>query len=57
MATQKLGSIVNTLDHPVYLAYEGETLVLSPKQKVMNINKEKIGALPKGVIYIPPANS
>lgn len=53
MATAKKGSLVNTLDHPVYLSYMGESLVLSPKQKVNNVNKEKVGALPKGVLFIP----
>lgn len=53
MATVKKGSLVNTLDHPVYLSYMGDTLVLSPKQKVNNVNKEKVGALPKGVLFVP----
>lgn len=48
----KVGALVNTLDHPVYLSYMGESLVLSPKQKINNVNKEKVGALPKGVMFI-----
>lgn len=48
----KVGALVNTLDHPVYLSYMGESLVLSPKQKINNVNKEKVGALPKGVMFL-----
>lgn len=46
------GSLINVLDHPVYISYLGETLVLSPRQKIENVEKEKIGALPKGVSFI-----
>lgn len=53
MAEQKKGCLLNTLDHPAYIAYMGETVVLSPKQRVSNINKEKLGALPKGVKFLP----
>lgn len=52
----RIGSLVNTLDHPVYVSYMGESLVLSPKQKVTKVNKEKIGALPKGVLFILDSN-
>lgn len=48
----KIGSLINVLDHPVYLSYMGETLVMSPRQKVENVNKEKLGALPKGVSFV-----
>ena len=52
MASKK-GSLLNTMDHPMYVSYMGETLVLSPRQKVDNVEKEKIGALPKGVKFLP----
>lgn len=52
MATNKKGSLLNTLDHPVYIAYMGETLVISPRQKVDNVEREKLGAIPKGIVYI-----
>lgn len=53
MVNHKKGSLLNSLDHPVYIAYMGETLVISPRQKVDNVEREKLGAIPKGVVYIP----
>lgn len=51
-AKSKIGSLLNTTDHPMYVSYMGETLVLAPKQKVSGVHKEKIGALPKGVMFV-----
>lgn len=48
----KVGNLVNMLDHPVYLSYLGEALVLSPRQVLKNVEKEKLGALPKGVSFV-----
>ena len=48
----KVGFLINSLDHPVYLSYMGETLVLSPRQKVENVQKERLGAIPKGVTFV-----
>jgi hypothetical protein len=52
MAGTKMGSLVNNLDHPVYLSYMGEGLMLSPRQVVKNVDKAKLGALPKNVIFV-----
>ncbi|MFA5071215.1 MAG: hypothetical protein WC511_02480 [Candidatus Pacearchaeota archaeon] len=48
----KVGSLINVLNHPVTISYLGEALVLSPRQVVKNVEKEKIGALPKGVSFV-----
>ncbi|MDK1290203.1 hypothetical protein [Pseudoalteromonas umbrosa] len=48
-ATPKLVTLVSTLDHPVTISYDGEALILAPRDKVKSIEPSKLGALPKGV--------
>lgn len=48
------GILVSRLDHPVYLSYFGEGLVLAPRAITSSkIRKVGLGALPRGVIFIP----
>lgn len=48
-----MGMIISRKDHPVYLSYNGEGLVVPPRGKKKNINKNLLGALPKNVIFVP----
>jgi len=50
---KQLYSIKNTLGNPVIISYNGEGMRLSPRQKQNGIDKNKVGALPKGVVLIP----
>lgn len=52
MAENKKGSLINNLDHPVYLSYLGEGMMLSPRQVLKNVESAKLGALPKGVVFV-----
>lgn len=48
-----MGMIISRKDHPVYLSYNGEGLVVPPRGKKKNINKNLLGALPKNVVFVP----
>lgn len=51
-----VGILKNTLSHPVNLSYQGEGLVVPPRGQVKNVRKVLLGALPKGVLFIPDKN-
>jgi len=48
----KGGKLISKLDHPVTVSYDGAGLILAPKAILENVKKEKLGTLPKGVIYV-----
>jgi len=48
-----IGSLVSRLDHPVYLSYFGEGLVVPPRGVMKKIKKVGLGAIPRGVIFVP----
>lgn len=48
----KLGKLKSRLNHPVYISYGGQGMVIPPRGTMLGINKELLGALPKGVRYI-----
>ena len=48
----KLGKLVSRLNHPVYISYNGYAMMIAPRAKALGINKELLGALPKGVKYV-----
>ena len=48
----KLGKLISRLNHPVYISYNGYAMVIPPRGKMLGINKELLGALPKGVTYV-----
>lgn len=50
-----LGFLVSRLPNPVTLGYKGEGMVLPPRfngKKYNLIDKNRLGALPKGVIFV-----
>lgn len=51
-----MGMIISRKDHPIYLSYNGEGLVVPPRGKKKNINKNLLGALPKNVVFVPYSN-
>lgn len=49
---KKVGLVVSRLDNPVQLSYGGEGLMLPPRGKLKGIQKDKLGALPRGVVFV-----
>lgn len=39
-------------DHPITLSYDGEGMQLPPRGELVIADKNKLGALPKGVIMV-----
>lgn len=39
-------------DHPISLSYDGEGMQLPPRGELLIENKEKLGAVPKGVVLV-----
>lgn len=50
---QEIGTLVSRLDHPVYLSYFGEGLVIPPRGRQPKIRKVGLGALPRGIVFVP----
>ena len=42
--------LISKLNHPVYLSYGGETAIIPPRSKDKKVYKEKLGAVPKGIM-------
>jgi len=50
-----LGFLVSRLPHPVVMTYKGEGMVLPPRfngKKYDLMDKNKLGALPKGIVFV-----
>lgn len=45
-------NLASRLDHPVIISYDGQGLVIPPKGRIMVANKNKLGAIPSGVILL-----
>jgi len=45
-------TLKSSVDHPLYLSYGGEGIVLAPKGTIKNINPNKLGALPRGATLV-----
>jgi len=57
MSDEKIfGNLISRLDHPVVISYNGEATRLSPRASSSTVEKAKIGALPKGVVFVPKAS-
>lgn len=52
MIMSNLGDLISRKDHPVYIPYGGSVLVISPRGKIQKVNGNKLGALPKNVVFI-----
>ena len=44
--------LISLMNHPIRLAYNGQGMMLSPRQKMVVADHEKLGALPKGVMMV-----
>lgn len=44
--------LINKLNHPVVLSYNGEGLMLSPGSSTKELDTNKLGAIPKGVFKL-----
>jgi len=53
MIISNIGDVISRKDHPVYLSYAGSAIVVPPRGKIKKINKNKLGALPNGVVFVP----
>lgn len=47
-----MGKVVSRLNHPVELSYNGEALMIPPKGQGKGLDKEKLGSLPNGVVFV-----
>jgi len=45
--------VVNSMNHPIELSYNGEGMMLSPHARKIVADWQKLGAIPKGVVVIP----
>lgn len=45
-------NLVSMVDHPLYISYGGEGIVLPPKGTIKGINPNKLGALPRGAVLV-----
>ena len=45
--------LINKMNHPIQLSYNGIGMMLSPREKVEIANLNKLGSLPRGVMAIP----
>jgi hypothetical protein len=50
---KKKGTLVSRLDHPVYISYFGDGMTIAPRGTVPKIRKVGLGALPRGVVFVP----
>lgn len=48
--------LINRNNHPVILSYNGEVLKLSPRERALINNSNKLGGLCTGVICVPQTN-
>lgn len=51
MSEKVMGNLISRLDNPVCISYMGESITLSPRAVVKNVDKAKLGALPKGIVF------
>lgn len=47
------GRLISRLNHPVEIAYNGEAMMLPPRGQCKELRKDLIGAIPKGVVFVP----
>lgn len=45
--------VLNRLDHPVTLSYNGLSMIVPPRGKSLIADSAKLGACPKGIFVIP----
>jgi hypothetical protein len=44
--------LLSRVDHPIELSYDGRGLMISPRGRTSPLEKNKLGAVPKGVQII-----
>ena len=49
---QVLGHLISQLNHPVMLSYKGQGMKLSSRQKSVLLDRNQLGAIPKGVKFL-----
>ncbi len=47
-----MGKIISTVKYPITVQYNGESIVVSPGEKIKIKNVELLGALPSGLVLI-----
>ena len=54
MATTKKikDRLLSKLDHPVELSYDGKSMMVPPRAKLVIEDHKKLGALPRGVVLL-----
>lgn len=46
------GKLSNTKDYPIEISYNGNQVVVAPRQVIPNVIKELLGPLDKGLVFI-----
>ncbi len=46
----EIGTLISKVTYPEYIVYNGETIRLSPRERLENINIAKLGKLPTGIV-------
>lgn len=44
--------LVSTLDNPVTISYAGDVIIIPPRGTTKPIDKQQLGAVPKGIIFV-----
>ena len=50
---KKPAKLINKMNHPIQLSYDGKGMMLSPREKAVIANFDLLGALPRGVMVVP----
>jgi hypothetical protein len=45
--------LINKLDHPMTISYEGLAMIVPPRGRVKVANMQKVGGYPKGMQLVP----
>lgn len=48
---RRYGRLISKLNHPVNLQYMGGEMIFAPRQIENDIDRSRLGALPRGVIF------
>ncbi len=46
----EIGTLISKVAYPEYVRYEGDTVRISPRERIDNINIAKLGKLPTGIV-------
>jgi len=53
MADVVMGKLISKVNYPVSVTYGNKNIIVSPRQVIKNVDKSKLGPLPKGLVFQP----